>query len=95
MTLSAQTIQQLLLLPKGAVFVVAGIHNVAGAEDMLRSMGRKDAAARSEYWVEGLSWAREPARQVVLDTAFRAESVWMSERMLLALEILRLLGRTA
>ncbi len=93
MTISPTTMQQLLLLPKGAAFVVCGVHNVVETERMLHAMGRRDAVARSEYWVEGLTWVREPIRTIVMDAGFRADSVWKSDRLLLALEILRLLGR--
>ena len=93
MTISPVVMQQLLLLPKGAAFVVCGVHNVVETERMMHAMGRRDAVARSEYWVEGLTWVREPARTVVMSLEFKAESVWKSDRLLLALEVLRLLGR--
>lgn len=92
-TPSPTVMQQLLLLPKGAAFVVCGVHNVTNTERVLHAMGRTDAVVRSEYWVEGLTWVREPARTIVMDAGFRSESVWKSDRLLLALEVLRLLGR--
>lgn len=93
MNIAPSVVQQLLLLPKNALFVVCGIQNLDETKKFVASMGRRDVKCTSEYGFEDMQWVLQPPTPVVVDNGFKSESVWKSPRFLVAHEVARQLGR--